>query len=151
MKRLRVVTVAAVIYLCTHSAFAQVQHGSIGVVVYTSQKIAIAADSRSLSSGESHTLTEYGYPRILPMDDACKIVAIHKQILFVSTGIGSTGENHLLNDWTAENGIRRAYDSTVSIHGTSLGHVKEIANAWATAAADHFERFVIDSDLPPEK
>jgi len=134
----------AFILVAVCSTFAQVEHGTVGVTFFTDQKIIMAADSRMINEGTTPLLTNYRYPRSLPRDDVCKIVALHKQLLFVSAGYATaSGRSALVSDWSVYEEIKIAYTKVVAIYGTPQGHVEEIANACATGMADHFENIVI--------
>ncbi len=52
---------------------AQINHGTVGVIYFTKDKIIIAADSRSIAIGNAP-----------PSDSVCKIAAPHGKIVFVS-------------------------------------------------------------------
>jgi hypothetical protein len=58
---------------------AQVRHGTIAVVHYTSDKIIIAVDSRAAYVG--------GGPGRKPQGSLCKLAAFNRKLLFVNTGI----------------------------------------------------------------
>lgn len=91
-------------FLVSSSAFPQVQHGTLGVVYMTKEKIVVAADSRSMELGVKGP----------PNDSQCKIAAPHGKFIFlVFWGIGY--RNHGFPDtapsWKSIDEIYKAYDA----------------------------------------
>src|ERR1700722_8776117 len=61
---------------CCVPAFAQVEHGTIDVIYFSDEKIAVATDSREIISGVTDS----------PNDHACKVAALHGEAIFVMSG-----------------------------------------------------------------
>jgi hypothetical protein len=102
---------------------AQIEHGSVGVIYYTPEKIVMAADSR-VSPGS-------GAP-IPPANDGCKLAAIDGKIVFVSTGLVRTAS------WDNNDIIRSAYSKVKSAHPKVSEYLLEIAKEWAVMVRDRF-------------
>jgi hypothetical protein len=115
--------IAAPVFL-SYPAVAQIEHGTVGVVHLTEDKISVAADSRVTIKGP--------HPR--QDDTACKIVALGKNLIFVSAG-NTAYESHnlLVPSWTNNNEVRMAYERINS------GNIREIATEWGRSVSSHFD------------
>jgi hypothetical protein len=120
--------------LCASSAHAQFTSGTTIVFSVSQQKLVVAADSRDLADGSDRTDVR---------DDACKILAIGKNLLF--TGAGLVAERHTrltsLN-WNAFEEVVRAfskYEKSGSTH-TSQDAVDGAAARWMIAAEQEYSQ-----------
>ena len=133
---MRPVSVAGLALLSAYPAAAQFQHGSIGVIYYTPEKLVMAADSRVLITPAA---TLFGTPAVSgTSDNECKISALGNTVLFVSTSITRVfGYGPLVPDWDNTTSARAAFDKITS-GGTARGRVEEIANEWSTQISIRF-------------
>jgi hypothetical protein len=116
-----------------YPANAQIEHGSVGIIYYTNEKIVIAADSRGVKSRGSQKASQD--------DTVCKIFAPDGKIVFVATGnvnYTSAGQNDPVRPWMSSVEVRRAYHNIVAHYGTPRGHVQEIAREWGRIMQEHF-------------
>ncbi len=101
--------------LAAYPALSQVQHGSIGVVYFTPDKIVMAADSRAMMG-------------TVPRDDVCKIAALGGDVAFVTTGTAVyMSQLPLVASFNNFDEIRQSYQRVIARYQTSRGHVSDIA------------------------
>jgi hypothetical protein len=120
-----------VIALISTPTLSQVKHGTIGVTYFTQDKIVMAADSRGIVFGKN----------VPPTDSECKIVAVNKELVFISSGIvsyESGGSLDLVQAWDNREEIRSAYGKVAGLYGTSRGHVQDVAIEWGKSILSHF-------------
>src|SRR4051812_6663634 len=75
------ISLLIVFLISTVPAFAQVTHGTIGVIYFTENKIIMAADSRGSEANDTFN------------DNECKIAALGKSLLLVGGGGGGYAWN----------------------------------------------------------
>jgi hypothetical protein len=98
--------------VATYPAIAQIQHGSIGVVYFTDEKIVMAADSRAIEGG-------------LKFNDECKVAALGSQIVMVNTGVTRyTSRSPTVPSWNSMDEAHRAYEHVIA-RGGGTGDVAE--------------------------
>jgi hypothetical protein len=114
------------------SALAQVQHGTVGVVYFSQDKIIVAADSRNL-------FNRAGIP---PNDSACKIAALNNQIIFMAANDVGYGSINLLSGWDpvepwkAGDDIRKVYAE--NILSAKRAWIGMIADKWGSLECKRF-------------
>jgi len=116
---MRLLSLVLLIFCLIDPATAQVEHGSIGVVYFTQEKIAAAADSRGILAKRE-------------IDDSiCKIAALGGNIIFVSTGIvRSFGLAPLVPDWDNIEAAREALAKISGQNPKMRPNIAKIANEW---------------------
>jgi hypothetical protein len=115
------IALACLITAFTDNTITNIDHGTIGVVYFTDQKIVIAADSRG-----------FVY-RTGKEDDDCKIFALGDKVLFFSSGtvIVETVEHRVIS---TDKEARSVYTKVVGEHqGRIDGYVEDVADEWAAA------------------
>jgi hypothetical protein len=112
-----------------YPAKSQVQHGSVGVVYFTKDKIVMAADSRQTRSGAAG---------VSPTDDGCKVTALDGNIIFVSTNIVRFLGGPRVSGWDNDSMIRAVYSKVKSVNSGARGHLAEIAKEWSDSVAAKF-------------
>lgn len=122
--------------LC-YPATAQVQHGSVGVVYFTQDKIAVAADSRGI-------LTRKDGSKAPPDDSICKIATFGGKVIFVSTGLERSFDyGPLVPGWDNISIARNAYIKIASIKGGISGNLADMAKEWSTQVASRFNTMAL--------
>jgi hypothetical protein len=115
-----------------YPAAAQIQHGSVGVIYFTKEKIAVAADSRGIMTRRDGTVAP-------PDDSICKIAAVGGDVIFISTGIErAVGDPPLVPGWDNVSEARSAYAIVKAKYPNVKGRVGDIANLWKIAITKHF-------------
>lgn len=127
---MRFVPVISPIFCLSHPAVSQVQHGSVGVVYYTKNKIVVAADSRVSSSG--------GGAIVPSNDNECKVVALDGDVVFVSTNMVRVLGSLLVPGWDNNSMIRAAYAKIRGVNSGVRGHLADVAEEWSAMAAANF-------------
>jgi hypothetical protein len=115
----------------SQSAFAQMQHGTIAVTYFSKEndKIIIAADSRVIYDGG-----------VLPSDSACKIVAPHGRIIFVSANFaGYSGDGNQVQPWSNMEEIGSAYDRASLRFPGGTQQLIATASEWSESIKAHFQ------------
>jgi hypothetical protein len=113
---------------------AQIQHGTIGVVYYTKDKIIVAADSRVLPS----------FVNASPDDNECKVTTPYGKLVFVSSGAAAYhngGVAGSVQSWSNIEEIHRAYSTTSLLYSTNydriMGTAESIASNWQSLLLEH--------------
>jgi hypothetical protein len=118
-----------------HPAAAQVQYGSVGGARFDENKIAVAADSRGIVNTSSGRGID---------DSVCKVVALSRNIVFVSTGVvKSFGLGPLVPDW---DNVKLARDAIAKISAQSPDarpDIAKIANEWIGATEANFNAMAV--------
>jgi hypothetical protein len=123
---------------------AQVEHGTIGVVYFTKEKISVAADSRAL-------YTQIDGRKLPPDDTVCKIAALGGNVIFVSTGTMQVRDIPGVPDWNNIGMAQLAYGKVRSLHSTARGHIREIADEWSRSVSQNFRTLaLLHLDLPKQ-
>jgi hypothetical protein len=123
---MRHATLAALLFgfasgACCAPAVAQVKHGTVNVIYFSDEKIAMAADSR-----EAFTA---GAP---PDDRGCKVAALRGNTIFtVSGAIAYEGDGISMRPW---NSLDEAYRIANSQLGplVTFGDINTLATDWAS-------------------
>jgi hypothetical protein len=95
--------------LVIYPTFAQIQHGSVGVVYLTKDKIIMAADSRGMLSRDN-----------IPDNAECKIATPERKIMFLTTGISGyvpDGPASKLRRWSSIDEVNKACRSVTAKYG----------------------------------
>jgi hypothetical protein len=125
--------------ITSSSTLAQLQHGTVGVVYFTKDKVIVAADSRVLVRGRS------------PADTACKIATPRGQMVFVSANVMSYtngGIGDFVDSWSNNDEIHRAYDTASLLYATRHDRIVGTAFEWGKSISSHFESLLLSH---PEK
>lgn len=135
---MRLSTLPSFIFCLIYPATAQIQHGTVGVVYFTQDKISVAADSRGIIDQNTP-----------PDDTVCKLAAFGGDVIFVSAGsIRNSSQSPLVPSWDNLAEARSAYNRVVFQYSTSRGHVREIAEDWNISISSNFDtmaRYAPDS------
>jgi hypothetical protein len=133
MKGLFLFICSAVINL---SAYAQIQHGSVGVIYYTKDKIIVAADSRGLVLNGNTP----------PDDTECKIAAPDGKMVFVSTQsteYKNGGYADPVPSWSNVGEIRKAYGKASLLYSTNRDRIEGTAVEWGKLISSHFQTLLL--------
>jgi hypothetical protein len=109
------------VLICASLAVAEVNHGTVGVIYYTQDKIIMAADSRALFSGSTTP----------PDDTQCKVAAPYGEFLFVSAGLGGSVRikaSDPVPPWSNQDLARVAYGKLRGFPAANF--VKSVAVKW---------------------
>jgi hypothetical protein len=107
--------------------FAQVRHGTIGVVYYTDDKIIVAADSRALISVDSHS-----------EDKECKIATPSGKLVFVSSG---ASEFYKVGAqlWSNIEEIHEAYNAAWPLYSNNYDRIEDTAIQWGKSISSKWQ------------
>ena len=106
---------------------AQYEHGSVGIVYFTPNKIAMAADSRFSKPDGS-----------VASDAACKIVALNGQILFVSTNMTHFNGGPRVAGWDNAEILREVYQRLKAASSGNPIQLERLAVEWTFEITSHF-------------
>lgn len=110
-------------------AFAQIEHGSIVIIYFSNDQIAVAADSRGSQEGG------------LKSNSYCKVFAFDHKLIFAVTNHASnsrTGISDLSEAWNSWDDARSAYKEALATHSETV--VEQTADNWAKKIVSHWRQ-----------
>jgi hypothetical protein len=120
------------------TASAQIQHGTIALILFDDDKIIMAADSRGNSGGANPN----------NRDDECKIAVFEDKVIYVSAGFVAFKSNVPQGpSWTNMDEARKAYSTVLERFGSIQGHTSDTAEEFADRLGQNFSLIAADRDL----